>query len=84
MNDTDPEIAELVRTRLLERTGAERVRMGVRCLTSPKQWLLASFPPGLSDTELKIRLCTRLYGDEVDRAGFRAHLESLQSDNLSD
>ena len=81
MNDTDPEIAELVRRRLLERSGAERVLMGSRMFDVAKTIVLASFPEGLSETEIKARLCERLYGDEVDVIAFRQHLRSLQPDS---
>ena len=42
-----------------------------------KAMILASFPADLSPIEIKVRLCERLYGDEVDIEAFRAHLESL-------
>ena len=77
MNDTDPEIAELVRRRLLERSGAERVLMGSRMFDVAKTMALASFPEGLTDIEIKARLCERLYGNEVDISAFRQHLKSL-------
>ncbi len=47
MNDTDPQIAELVRRRLLERSGAERILMGSRMFDVAKAMVLASFPEGL-------------------------------------
>lgn len=77
MNDTDPEIEQLVRRRLLERSGTERVVMGSRMFDLAKAMILASFPPDLSPIEIKVRLCERLYGDEVDVDAFRAHLLSL-------
>lgn len=78
MNDTDRQIAELVRRRLLERSGAERVLMGSRMFDVAKTMILASFPDGLSEIEIKARLCERLYGDEVDVGAFVNHLKSLQ------
>lgn len=78
MNDTDPKIAELVRRRLLERSGAERILMGSRMFDVAKAIVLASFPDGLTEIEIKERLCARLYGDEVDCSAFRQHLRSLQ------
>lgn len=80
MNDTDPQIAELVRRRLLERSGEERVLMGSRMFDVAKAMVLASFPEGLTEIEIKARLCERLYGDEVDVNAFIQHLRSLQSD----
>lgn len=78
MNDTDPQIAELVRRRLLERSGADRVLMGSRMFDAARAMVLASFPKGLSDIEIKTRLCERLYGDEIDVSAFLQHLRSLQ------
>ena len=77
MNDTDPEIEELVRRRLLERSGEERVVMGSRMFDLAKAMILASFPPGLTPLEIKERLCERLYGDEIDIDAVRAHFRSL-------
>jgi len=81
MNDTDPQIAELVRRRLLERSGAERILMGSRMFDVAKALVLASFPEGLTEIEIKARLCERLYGDEVDVSAFLQHLRSLQPDS---
>ena len=77
MNDTDPQIAEIVRRRLLERSGAERVLMGSQMFDVAKAMVLASFPDGLDEIEIKARLCERLYGDEIDVNAFRRHLQSL-------
>lgn len=77
MNDTDPEIEQLVRRRLLERSGEERVLMGSRMFDLAKTMIVASFPPDLTPLEIKVRLCERLYGDEIDVNAFRAHLRSL-------
>ena len=77
MNDTDPEIEQLVRQRLLERSGEERLIMGSRMFDLAKAMILASFPPDLTPLEIKERLCERLYGNEIDIDAFRAHLRSL-------
>ena len=81
MNDTDPQIAELVRRRLLERSGAERVLMGSRMFDVAKAIVLASFPAGLTEIEIKARLCERIYGDEVDLSAFVQHLSSRFDSN---
>jgi hypothetical protein len=77
MNDTNPEIEQLVRLRLLERSGTDRMIMGSRMFDAAKAMILASFPPDLTPLEIKERLCERIYGDEIDMEGFRAHLRSL-------
>lgn len=76
MNDTSPEIAKMVRKRLLARSGEERMQMGSQMFEVARAMILASFPPGLSEIETKRRLCERLYGDEVDVEGFVANLEA--------
>ena len=83
MNDTPPEIAKMVRERMLARSSEEREQMGNQMFEVARAMILASFPPGLSEIETKRRLCERLYGDEVDVEGFVANLEAraLQSAN---
>jgi hypothetical protein len=62
MTDTSPEIAEMVRTRLMALSGAERFRMGVEMFEAARRMVLASLPADLSETERKRRLFERLYG----------------------
>jgi hypothetical protein len=83
MNDTPPEIAELVRGRLLARSGAERLQMGSRMFDAARELVLASFPPGLPEIEVKRRLCERFYGDEVDVEAFVEYLRSRESNGPS-
>ena len=78
MNDTPPGIAALVREQLMARSGTERVLMGSRMFDAARAIALASFPPGLSEIETKARLCERMYGEEVDLAGFVAHLRAIR------
>ena len=82
MNDTDPHVAELVRQRLLERSGLERLMMASGMFDAAKAMVLASFPDGLTEIEIKRRLCERLYGDEVDVDAFVEHLKSLPATSL--
>ncbi len=62
MTDTPPEIAEMVRARLMARTGAERFCMGVQMFDAARRMALASLPADLTETERKRRLFERLYG----------------------
>jgi Holliday junction resolvase len=78
MNDTDPQIAKLVRQRLLERSGAERIRMASGMFEAAKAMALASFPAGLTEIEIKERLVERFYGNEVDIKGLLAHLRAVE------
>ncbi len=62
MNDTPPEIAELVRQKLMAKTGAERFAMGVRMFDAARAIVLASRPADLTQQEQKRWLYERLYG----------------------
>jgi hypothetical protein len=62
MTDTPPEIAEMVRARLMARSGPERFRMGVEMFEAARRMALASLPANLTETERKHRLFERLYG----------------------
>jgi hypothetical protein len=79
MNDTDPKIAELVRQRMLERSGAERVMMASGMFETAKAMVLASLPAGLTEIEIKGLLVERFYGDEVDARAFVEHLRTLKT-----
>ena len=70
MDDTSPNLKKLVREQLLARSATERVQMGSRMFDAARAMVLASFPPDLPEIEKKVRLCERLYGDEVDIDGF--------------
>ena len=76
MDDTLPEIAAMVRRMLLARTGAERLEMGSQMFEVARTMVLASLPPGLSDLEIKRRLCERLYGNQVNLAAFSRRLDA--------
>ena len=70
MNDTPREIAEIMRERLMAHSGAERLAMGSRMFDAARAMVLASFPAGLSEIEVKRRLCERFYGDEIEADAF--------------
>ena len=65
MTDTAPEIAEIVRKKLMARSGEERFLMGVRMFEATREMALASLPVGLSAEELKRQLFQRLYGQPL-------------------
>jgi len=74
MNDTAPAITDLVRRRLMARLGTERIVMGNKMFDVARVMILASFPDGLTDIEIKAHLCEQLYGNEVNVQGFVEHL----------
>ena len=63
MTDTSPEIAELVRQKLMARSGSERFVMGTRMFDAAREMVLASLPAGLTPDELKRQLYQRLYAE---------------------
>jgi hypothetical protein len=65
MTDTSPEVAEMVRARLMALSGAERMRMGAEMFEAARRMVLASLPPGLTEIERKRRLFHRIYGVEL-------------------
>jgi len=65
MTDTSPEIAEMVRARLMALSGAERFRMGVQMFDAARRMVLASLPADLTEAERKHRLFERLYGEPL-------------------
>ena len=62
MTDTSPEIAELIRQKLMARSGEERFVMGVQMFEAARAMARASLPAGLSPEELKRQLFLRIYG----------------------
>ena len=65
MTDTPPEIAEMVRARLMALSGAERFRMGAEMFEAARRMVLASLPADLTETERKRRLFERIYGEAL-------------------
>ncbi len=65
MTDTSPEIAEMVRTRIMARSGSERFVMGVEMCNAARRMVLASLPTNISEAERKQRLFQRYQGDSI-------------------
>ena len=66
MTDTPPEIARMVREKIMARSGEERFIMGAQMFESAMEMAKASLPPGLSAAEQRRRLFKRIYGKELD------------------
>jgi hypothetical protein len=65
MTDTTPAVADMVRSRMMARSGAERLVMGARMYEAAREMVLASLPRDLSEKELKRRLYQRIYGESL-------------------
>lgn len=62
MTDTPEEVAEIVRSRLMARSGSERFIMGAQSFEAARRMVLASLPAGLPEHELRRMLFERIYG----------------------
>ena len=62
MTDTMPEVAEIVRSKLMSRSGSERFIMGAQMFEAARRMILASLPSDLPPEELKRQLFERIYG----------------------
>ncbi|HYE33327.1 MAG TPA: hypothetical protein VEH27_18025 [Methylomirabilota bacterium] len=62
MTDTPPEIAEMVRAKLMSLSGEQRFIMGSRMFDAARQMVLASLPKDPPPDELKRQLFERIYG----------------------
>ena len=60
--DTSPAVENFLRERYARLSGAERVVMGASMFETARKLVLASFPPGLPQQEVRRRLCERFYG----------------------
>lgn len=65
MNDTSPEIEDIVRARMMKLSGSERFLMGVRMFEAARRMIVASLPTGLSEAESRRALFERIYGTEI-------------------
>lgn len=62
VTDTPPEIAAMVRERLMARSEAERFQMGCRMFEAAREMVLASLPKDLTAQERREHLFQRFYG----------------------
>lgn len=76
MNDTSKAVEDLFRSRLMELSGEERLRMGDEMHASARQIALASLPGGISEKERRRRLFLRFYSRDFDQAS-REKIEDM-------
>ena len=62
MDDTAPEVREMMSAILMRRSGEERFIMGALMFDAAREIVIASLPPDLPPAELKRRLFERMYG----------------------
>jgi hypothetical protein len=69
MTDTPPEIARMVREKIMALSGEMRFIMGAQMFESAMEMAKASLPPGLPIAERRRRLFKHIYGEELDLWG---------------
>lgn len=62
VTDTSPEVAAIVRDRIMKLSGAERFVIGARMFESARALVLASLPEDISEPERRRLLYERFYG----------------------
>lgn len=65
MHDTTPAAARLVRERSLALPPERRMIQAAEMFDTARAFVLASLPEGLAAGERRVRLCKRLYGEEL-------------------
>jgi hypothetical protein len=66
MIDTPPEIARMVREKIMALSGEMRFIMGGQMFDGALEMMKGSLPKDLSETERRRQLFKRLYGREID------------------
>ncbi|HEY4256685.1 MAG TPA: hypothetical protein VGM66_05685 [Candidatus Udaeobacter sp.] len=65
VTDTRPEVEQMIREKMMARSGEERFIMGALMFDSAREMIKASLPRGLSETEQRRLLFERTYGKEL-------------------
>jgi hypothetical protein len=65
LTDTPPDIASIVRERIMKLSGAERFVIGARMFETTRAFVLASLPENISEAERKRMLYERFYGKQT-------------------
>ena len=65
VTDTPPEVEQMIREKIMARSGEERFIMGALMFDSAREMVKASLPRGLSETEQRRLLFERIYGKEL-------------------
>ncbi|HMZ57446.1 MAG TPA: hypothetical protein PL048_01650 [Leptospiraceae bacterium] len=69
MNDTSPEIEQMLHERHMKMTGEERVMIAASMYDTAREIVLSSLPPNLTEKEKRVQLFLRFYGNEFSDEG---------------
>jgi len=64
MNDTSPWAKKIQDELFAKLSGEERLLMGLEMFETARKIVLSSFPPNLSENEIRKRLFLRFYGND--------------------
>ena len=82
MTDTPPEVEDAYTAMFARLTGHDRLRMVSDMFETARALVIADIratEPALSPAEVRVRLFSRLYADDLDEHVFAAALEALRS-----
>lgn len=77
MNDTRPEAQRVLDELFAGLSGEERLKMGLEMFDTARKIVISSFPPGLSEKEIRKRLFLRFYGDDFSEDEKRKILKRI-------
>jgi hypothetical protein len=81
MTDTPPEVEHLYREMLMKRSNEERFIMGIGMCEAARAMVLASLPKDLSESEIRVQLFLRYYGNDFDDKTRERIIEHLRRTN---
>ena len=81
MNDTSPEIQEIYRNMLMQKTEEERFLMGLSMCETARRIVLSTFPEGLSEAEKRVKLLYRYYSNDFSPEELKKISAFLTSDS---
>ncbi len=87
MNDTSPEVAAQFDALMSRRSGGDRVRMACEMFDLARTLAVAGIradDPGISGSDLRVRLFERLYGDDFSEEERSRIVATLRSSALLD
>jgi hypothetical protein len=86
MMDTPPAVRDVYRQLLMQRSGAERLRMGADMFDAARALVRASLgdPSGVdSSADMKIKLFLRIYGPDFDRGSRERIMARLRARDIT-
>lgn len=79
MNDTSTEMRDLQHCLLMKRSGEERFLMSISMCSTARAIVRSSLPPHLSETEQRVQMFLRLYGDEFEADSRQRVIDRIRS-----